>query len=447
MLPLDIGDLLDRGRWTPFQRRILALSATCVLVDGFDSQLIGYAIPVLIRDWGVSRADFAPVVAAGLVGMSVGSAVAGAVGDRLGRRRALIGSVLLFALATGSIGFAGSLFWIGLLRFVAGLGIGGAIPSATTLSAEFTPARWRTVAITSTIVCVPLGGMLAGVFSSYVLPAFGWKLLFWLGGALPLALCLVLAVALPESPRFLARHPARRADLGRLLGRMARPVAADATFVDRSDLRPAGRHRDDEGGGFGALFEAGRRRDTVALWLAFFLCLLAVYTAFSWLPTMLTAEGLDVSAAGAGLTAYNLGGVFGALLCALAITRFGSRGPLVACAAGGAASAFFLRHVDVSHTATLVTGLALHGFFVNAVQSTMYAVCAYVYPTRIRATGTASALAFGRIGAIVSAFAGSAIIGAGGASAFFGLLLAAMAGAAVALMVVAHHIPHPDRVP
>lgn len=447
MLPLDIGDLLDRGRWTPFQRRILALSATCVLVDGFDSQLIGYAIPVLIRDWGVGRADFAPVVAAGLVGMSVGSAVAGAVGDRLGRRRALIGSVLLFALATGSIGFAGSLFWIGLLRFVAGLGIGGAIPSATTLSAEFTPARWRTVAITSTIVCVPLGGMLAGVFSSYVLPAFGWKLLFWLGGALPLALCLVLAVALPESPRFLARHPARRADLGRLLGRMARPVAADATFVDRSDLRPTGRHRDDEGGGFGALFEAGRRRDTIALWLAFFLCLLAVYTAFSWLPTMLTAEGLDVSAAGAGLTAYNLGGVFGALLCALAITRFGSRGPLVACAAGGAASAFFLRHVDVSHTAILVTGLALHGFFVNAVQSTMYAVCAYVYPTRIRATGTASALAFGRIGAIVSAFAGSAIIGAGGASAFFGLLLAAMAGAAVALMVVAHHIPHPDRVP
>lgn len=442
MSPVDIADLLDRSRWTPFQKRLVALAATCVLVDGFDSQLIGYAIPVLIRDWGVSRADFAPVVAAGLIGMSVGSAIAGAVGDRFGRRRALIGSVALFATATGLIGFVHSLPAIGILRFVAGLGIGGAIPSATTLSAEFTPAKWRTVAVTSTIVCVPLGGMVAGVFSGYVLPHFGWRLLFWLGGAVPLALCVALVAALPESPRFLARHPAQWPHLRRLLARMSHAVPADAPFVDRLDQA-----RPDQSGGLTAVFADGRLADTIAIWVAFFLSLLAVYTAFSWLPTMLTAEGLDVGAAGAGLTAYNLGGVFGALLCALAITRIGSRWPLVACAAGAALSASYLRSAGVNDAATLTAGLAIHGFFVNAVQSTMFALCAYVYPTRIRATGTASALAVGRTGAILSAFAGAAVMTAGGASAFFGLLLAAMSGAMAALLVVRNHIPHPGRTP
>jgi AAHS family 4-hydroxybenzoate transporter-like MFS transporter len=174
------------------------------------------------------------------------------------------------------------------------------------------------------------------------------------------------------------------------------------------------------------------------------MCLLAVYSAFSWLPTMLTTQGLSVAVAGSGLTAYNLGGVVGALACAVAIARSGSRWPLLVCSAGAAASALLLLGVDVSrHTGLLIFGLGVHGLFVNAVQSTMYALCAYVYPTGTRATGTASALAFGRLGAIVSAFAGAVVITAGGASSYLLMLGVAMLIVLLALMVVRRHIPKP----
>ena len=197
------------------------------------------------------------------------------------------------------------------------------MPSAATMTAEFTPARRRTLAITATIVCVPLGGMLAGLFASRVIPVYGWRGLFWIGGTLPIVLGVLLLATLPESPRFLARWPERWDELRALLGRMSRSTGSNTVFTDLIEQKAEQR------AGFGALFETGRARDTVAIWCAFFMCLLAVYSAFSWLPTMLAAEGLDVAVAGSGLTAYNLGGVFGALGCAFAITRYGSRSPLL----------------------------------------------------------------------------------------------------------------------
>ncbi len=418
------------------QQMVTVLAALSIVLDGFDGQLIGYAIPVLMKDFGVPRGAFVPIVVAGLIGMGLGSAGAGLIADRFGRRPAVLGSVFLFGAATCAIGFAPNLWAIAALRFAAGLGIGGALPSSTTMTAEFTPARRRTLAVTATIVCVPLGGMLAGVFSSVVIPSLGWRGLFFIGGLVPLVIGIVLARTLPESPRFLALESARWPKLTALLGRLSRRVTPGAAFSDDREASLG------TFAGLAALFARGRARDTLAIWCAFFACLLAVYSAFSWLPTMLAGEGLGVAVAGSGLTAYNLGGVFGALLCAVAIARFGSRGPLLACCAGGALSAFALQGLNASQsTSLLIAGLGLHGFFVNAVQSTMYALCGYMYPTKIRATGTAAALAFGRLGAILSAFTGAAVITAGGARSYLGMLGFAMLCVFAALAVVRRHIP------
>jgi len=433
---VDIGGVLDNGVFTTVQKIVVLLAALSIVVDGFDGQLIGFAIPVLIKEWHIARGALAPVVAAGLIGMGIGSACAGLFADRFGRRWAIIGSLLVFGIATCSIGLAPNLATIGVLRLIAGLGIGGALPSSTTMTAEFTPARRRTLAVTATIVCVPLGGMLAGLFAHGVMPAYGWRGLFYIGGAFPLVLAVLLMMTLPESPRFLARRSHRWPELRQLLGRMSRPTAADITFADPAEQSA------EKTVGFRGLFEQGRARDTIAIWCAFFMCLLAVYSAFSWLPTMLSAQGLSVNVAGSGLTAYNLGGVFGALGCAVAIARYGSRWPLVICSAGAAFSAWWLLKVDAGHSTNLfIFGLGVHGLFVNAVQSTMFALCAFVYPTGIRATGTASALAFGRLGAIFSAFAGAAVITEGGASSYLIMLGVAMAIVLVALLVVKRHIP------
>lgn len=437
---VDIGRTLDDGPYTTLQKAIVLLAALSIVVDGFDGQLIGFAIPVLLKEWNLARSAFAPVVAAGLIGMGIGSACAGIFADRFGRRWAVIGSVLVFGMATCCIGFAPDITTIAALRFVAGLGIGGALPSSTTMTAEFTPAHRRTLAVTATIVCVPLGGMLAGLFAHVVLPSYGWRGLFLIGGILPIVLGVLLLFTLPESPRFLARRPARWSELSRLLKRMSRTVATDAVFTDLRE-QAAEQHR-----GVSALFKQGRARDSIAIWIAFFMCLLAVYSAFSWLPTMLSAQGLSLAVAGSGLTAYNLGGVVGALACAVAIARYGSRWPLLLCSLGGALSAALMLGLDAkSNTALLIFGLGVHGLFVNAVQSTMYALCAYVYPTGIRATGTASALAFGRLGAITSGFAGAVVITAGGAFSYLAMLAAAMAVVMVALAAVARHIPKQIR--
>lgn len=438
---IDVGHLLDEGPYTPFQITVVVLAALSIVMDGFDGQLIGFAIPMIIKEWGITRAAFAPAVAAGLVGMGIGSACAGLFADRFGRRWAVIGSVFLFGAATCAIGLAPDVLTIAALRFVAGLGIGGALPSSTTMTAEFTPLRRRTLAVTATIVCVPLGGMLAGLFASTVLPAYGWRGLFFIGGSLPLVLGAVLLFGLPESPRFLVRRPQRWAELRGLLGRMSRPSAPDSLFSDQAEQK-AEAHQ-----GFSALFDRAFARDTLAIWCAFFMCLLTVYSAFSWLPTLLNAEGLDVKLASSGLTAYNLGGVFGALCCAVAMARFGSRWPLLVCCIGASASALFLTQFSVKdHALLVIGGFAVHGLFVNAVQSTMYALCAYVYPTAVRATGTASALAFGRLGAILSAFAGAAVITAGGAHAYLRMLGSAMVLVLVALAVVRRHIPPLPRM-
>ena len=433
---LDVGRAIDDGPYTLMQKLVVVLAALAIVMDGFDGQLIGFAIPAIMKEWGIARGAFSPAVAAGLVGMAIGSASAGLCADRYGRRLAIVGSVLLFGAATCAIGFAKDVGDIAILRLIAGLGIGGALPSATTMSAEFTPARRRTMAVTVTIVCVPLGGMLAGLYSSVVLSASGWRGLFFIGGALPLVLGVLLLLALPESPRFLVRRPARWEELAKLMARMERPTAQHTVFSD------PGEQQSERRGGFGGLFAQGKARDTLAIWCAFFMCLLAVYSAFSWLPSMLVAAGLDVSLAASGLTAYNLGGVVGALGCAVAITRFGSRWPLALCCAGGAASALLLQSVDVGErTGLLIFGLGVHGMCVNAVQSTMYAVCAFIYPTGMRATGTAGALAFGRFGAVFSAFIGAAVITAGGASAYLAMLSLAMLGVLAALLLVRGHIP------
>lgn len=434
---VDIAEVLDSGVWTTTQKLVVGLAALSVILDGFDSQLIGYAIPSLMKDWGLPRGAFTPVVAAGLIGMSLGSAMIGLMADRFGRRVAILISVLVFGLGTGLIGLAPDLTTIMALRFLAGLGIGGALPSSTTLSAEFTPRRHRTLMITLTIVCVPLGGMLAGLYAGVVLPGAGWRTLFVVGGIVPVGLAALLFVALPESPRYLARHASRSKDLVRLLGRIGRQVTPDTVFTDGA------RASAESKASVAALFRGDRLRDTAALWGAFFLCLLAVYSAFSWLPTMLSAQGLNTAQATSGLTAYNLGGVLGSLLCAFAIQRFGSRLPLVFCALAAAGSAFVLQIVDIGQTMVLIVGLGVHGLFVNAVQSTLYAVAAHVYPTNIRATGTAWALAFGRLGAILSAFVGAAVISAAGAGSYLTVLGSSMLGAGLLLLVLRHHIPWP----
>src|SRR5262245_31955875 len=229
---IDVGTLLDSGRATRIQWGLVALTALAIIFDGIDNQLIGIAVPTLMREWSAPRAAFAPVVSLGYLGMMIGGAAAGQVGDRLGRRVALVGSVIVFGAMTMAASLVDSVWSLGVLRLLTGLGLGGAIPNAASLAAEYVPLRQRPLAVTLAIVCVPLGGTVAGLIAIPALPAYGWRALFVVWGVVPVVAALVLARLLPESPRYLARHPDRWHELRAFLARIGHDVDPAASFVE-----------------------------------------------------------------------------------------------------------------------------------------------------------------------------------------------------------------------
>lgn len=436
-MPIEVGRTIDAGRWTRYQKWLVLLTALTIICDGFDNQLLGLALPAIMQEWGLARSAFAPVVSIGYLGMMIGGAGAGLVGDRWGRRTALLGSVSAFAVATAATALANGLTGLAMLRFIAGMGLGGAIPNAAALAAEYVPLRARPIAVTLAIVCVPLGGVLAGLFAVPALPAFGWRGMFAIGGAVPLLTALVLVRLLPESPRYLATRPRRWPELVRLLRRMGHAVEPDATFSVMDGGKGAATT-------FGVLVSREFRMDTFALWAAFLSCLLAVYLGFSWLPSMLASAGLSAAVASTGLTLFNLGGVFGAIAGGSLITRFGSKPTMLAMAAGAVAGSIVMSRMTLAAHASPVpflVMLAITGGLINAVQTTMFALAAHVYPTIIRATGVGTASAIGRTGAIMSGYVGPWALERGGAPSFFSVMAVSLLITLLSLAVMPHHIP------
>jgi AAHS family 4-hydroxybenzoate transporter-like MFS transporter len=257
-----------------------------------------------------------------------------------------------------------------------------------------------------------------------------------IGGILPLVVAAILAAALPESPRYLARRPHRRRELAAILRRLGHETGEDACFVDSKERQDVPR------ASVGTLFTADYRRDTVGLWVAFFCCILGIYIVFSWMPSLLAAAGFDIAVASTGLAVFNVGGVLGAIAGAWLMTRFGSRPTMLTTAVLGVLGAVVLvaTPLQPADTTRLMVLLFLEGGFNNAVQTNLYALSAQVYPTQVRATGVGATAGVGRSGAIVSSFLGALALASGSAS-YFGMVAATMALTFVGLAVVRRHTP------
>ena len=441
MPAIQPGRLIDEGAWSGYQKLLVLGTALTIVVDGLDNQLLPNAVPALIRDWGLQRANFTTVLAIGPFGMMLGGLIGGLAGDRFGRRPTLIGCVAIFGVLTCLTAMVDTVVALGLLRLLAGVGLGGAMPNAATLAAECVPTRRRAFAVTATIVCIPLGGALAGELAALVIPASGWRALFVIGGILPLVIGVALWTLIPESPKFLARYPARWPELMHLLRRSGHDIAANATFVVSGEPEAPSLSSQR----IASLFRGGFARDTAALWTAFFFGLMVNYVVILLLPAMLASAsiGFSQAAASRALAISNYGGVAGALLGALVLQRLGSRGAMLAMSAGAVLCAFVLAgwRLDPSRATGLMAMLLLTGGLINAVQTTMYALAAHVYPTAIRSTGVGAAVAVGRIGNVAAAYAGSLAIDSGGPPAYFALWSALMFGVLVALACLKRHVP------
>ena len=436
MKTVDVGAMLDEGPWSGYQKLLIFGTALTIILDRVDNQLLGNAVPALMKDWALPRAAFATVLATGPFGMLFGAVLGGMLGDRVGRRTALLGSVVSFALVTFAVATADGLITLGILRFLAGLGLGGAMPNAAALASEYVPRRQRPFAVTLTIVCIPLGGALAAQLSSLVLPRYGWRALFVVGGLLPVVLAIILMKVLPESPRYLARHRKRWPELRALLRRLDYNLPDDVSFIE------AGKDAKVQHASVRDLFVPYLRLSTIGLFGSFFFCLMANYIGISWIVAMLTGAGFAQVDASNSLAMWNYGGVAGAVLGALIIQRLGSRLTMLSMSAAAVAGALIMAAMRLDPQATLgmFVMFTVTGGLMNAVQTTMYALAANVYPTEIRGTGVGTAVAVGRIGHVLSSYVGSWALETGGPPAFFTTWAVTMAIVFGSLALVRRHI-------
>jgi len=432
---VDVDAVVDRAPWSSAQSIVTLLVCLALICDGFDNLAYGLVIPAMSREYSVLPSAFGIVLALGFVGLTVGTIIAGPLGDRIGRKPVLLGCIVLFAFFTLATVSARSVFALAVLRFSVGLGLGGALPNATALIAECTSARHRNFAVTAGALSIIVGGIISAALASVILPHEGWRVLFGIAGAISLLSAPLIYFAVPESPKFLARDVRNSAILRRSLARLRMPYPPNAlikTAVGIEKTRVP----------IGIIFTADLLRNTLALWFAFLCAMTLGYMMTSWIPTMLSGAGWDQRSSSLGLLTFNCGGLVGTACAAVLMGFFSSRilswfaiaGVVVALAVAFAPS------LAVLDPRIVLSALFALGACVIAVTSPLFALASHIYPTRARSAGIACAVAFGRLGAIASSFIGAAVskLDSHGV-AYFYLAAALLGGSTLALLLIKQH--------
>ncbi|MCS2151644.1 MFS transporter [Scandinavium goeteborgense] len=394
----DIQAFINENPFTKYQWMILVLCFITVAMDGFDTAIIGFIASDLVQEWGVQKSALGPVMSAALVGLAVGALTAGPMADRIGRKKVLILSIVVFGGFSLLTAAATSLNQLTLLRFLTGLGLGAAMPNAATLMSEYAPERRRSLLVNLMFVGFPIGSSLGGFISAWLIPQYGWQSVLILGGVMPLILAVVLIFLLPESVRYLVAKNKSQPQVATILRRIA-PIAADTRFV----LHETGGVPDKSA--LGVIFSPRYALGTVMLCLTYFMGLLIFYLLTSWLPLLIRETGASMSQASIITALFPLGGGIGVLILGALMDKFN---PNKVVAVGWLLTGVFVCLVGFSTSSLVLMGVMVFiaGSIMNGAQSSMPALAAGFYPTQGRATGVAWMLGIGRFGGILGAFSG-----------------------------------------
>lgn len=384
---------------------IVILCFLVVALDGLDTAAIGFVAPALVREFGVTKSALSPVFSAALFGMAIGAFIAGPLADKIGRKPVLIVSVLAFGICTLGCAWSNSIGMLTLLRFLTGLGLGGAMPSSGTLLSEYTPAKYRSLLVNSMYCGFPLGAAAGGFIAAGLIPSYGWASVFYVGGILPIALCFAL-LALPESIRFMIVKKWPSEKIEHVIRRVAGTESVESLQL------AAALHGQRKDSGVKMILSSDFRFGTFMLWIGYFMGLLVFYLLSSWLPTILQDAHFNVAESSRIAAMLPLGGVLGTVACGWAMDRYPpymivtgafSLGALFIVAAGQSLDSMPL----------LATTVFLLGFFMVGSQGSMLVLALRYYPTECRASGSAWMLGVGRFGGILGAFGGGALFAFG----------------------------------
>ncbi|WP_158815555.1 MFS transporter [Methylocapsa sp. S129] len=389
---VDLNALMAQRPMSGLQVRICLLCALIAVLDGVDTQAIVIAAPSLAQSFGMKVIAFGPVFSIALLGGVVGAVLCGSLSDALGRKRILVAATAVFALFTFATAFADSYESLLAIRFLAGLGLGGAVPRFLALSSEYTPPDRRGTVASLLWAGFPLGGMLGGFMNAFIVAHFGWPAIFYVGGCLPLIVAVALTVALPESAAFLAMRDSRSDRLRMIAERIAgRTFEPGARFFTTESKMP--------GAPVALLLRQDRRVATLILWLSFFASFGLLGLVVLWIPAILQGAGIAASGTATVLGFHGLGALVGMGVAGRVVDKFGARLALIPALIVAAVCTWLLGNVSSIVEASTV--MVLIGIFLGLGASGLIALASQIYPTAIRSTGLGWAMGMGRLGQVI----------------------------------------------
>lgn len=402
MRAVNVTEVIDRSPIGGLQIRVFVLCALCLLMDGFDVQVMGFVAPAITEEWGLVPALLGPVFSSGNLGILVGALIFTMVADKIGRRPVIIGATLYFSVLMIITAHATTVQQLLVLRFITGLGLGSIIPNATALIGEFSPKHRRVTLMMAVSVAFTAGAGFGGFVSLALIPRFGWESVFYFGGIVPLFIAAAMYFWLPESLQFMVVRGRRSDEVRRWMRRIDPAAAApDVTYVAAEERK----------GGVPAmhLFREGRTPVTLLLWLVNFMNTLIIYSLANWVPTVVRGAGYSNSEAVLVGTILQVGGTIGTLVFAMMIPRLGFI-PVLATSFALASLVIAAVGFSLPLLALLGATVFLAGWCSIGAQPGLNALSATFYPTYLRSTGIGWALGFARFGGVVGPLVGGALM-------------------------------------
>ncbi|WP_347474063.1 MFS transporter [Acinetobacter thermotolerans] len=389
---VNVNEVIDKAKFTPFHFNIVFWCLLIILFDGYDLAINGVALPLLMQEWSLSAVQAGMLASTALAGMMFGAMLFGTLADKIGRKKVIMICVLLFSGFTFAGGFASNPTEFGVLRFLAGLGIGGVMPNLVALTSEYAPARLRATLVTTMFSGYAVGGVMAALFGAWFTPNFGWESMFFIAGV-PLLLLPVIWKFLPESLTFLVKaqkHENARHIMQRLNDQLNLSEQSQLILSEVKVTEPAF---------VSSLFKQGRAGSTLLFWLAFFMCLLTLYALGSWLPKLMMAAGYSLGNSLMFLLAMNIGAVIGTVGGGILADKFHLKPVIITLCLSGAVALSLLGFNSPQPVIYLLVAVA--GAAAIGGQILLYSYVAQYYPLTVRSTGIGWASAVGRSGAIV----------------------------------------------
>lgn len=389
---VNVNHIIDHAKFRPFHFNVLVWCLLIILFDGYDLAINGVVLPLLMVEWGLTAMQAGMLASTALAGMMFGAMIFGSLADKIGRKKVIMICIVLFSGLTFAGGFASNPTEFAILRFLAGLGIGGVMPNLVALTSEYAPIRMRSTLVTGMFSGYAVGGVMAALLGSWFTPDFGWQIMFFIAG-IPLFLLPVIWKFLPESLTFIVQQN-RQAEAREIVRRLEPTITVKETTtfeLDKVDVP--------ESASVMSLFRRGRTMNTILFWIAFFTCLLTMYALSSWLPKLMMAAGYSMDNSLMFMMVMNIGAVIGIIGGGILADRFHLK-PVLMCLGVMGAVVMSLMGFQ-SNEFLLYILVFLAGAASIGSQMLLYSYVAQFYPLAVRSTGIGWSSAIGRMGAII----------------------------------------------